>query len=252
MSIAEQFESKLEAGQLVAPIPRWRIILKRVLIWTALSLFVVLGVVSAGITAWFLLDPTDLLADTGKYNLFSRFLEGLPLFWAVVSIACALIAVWVFTKSPRGYRFRVMAVALSCLIAFLALGAAMAIGGIADTVESLAADYLPPYRFFSQPMVDRLMKPREGTIIGRADDINTSTIQISDPSGNVWQVMVSQQTKLPGRKIQTGNCLRIVGESATDTQEMQAETIGFCPRGIRLRRPQLPIEIRTQSTRIIH
>ncbi|MDD5437530.1 MAG: hypothetical protein PHC70_00060 [Patescibacteria group bacterium] len=251
MSIAENFEDKITAGKLSAPIPRWEIILKRAFIWTALSLFVVLGAVSAGVLAWFLFDPSDLAGETGKFNLIGKFLEDLPLFWTIISLASAVIAVWIFTKSPRGYRFRVAAVSVACLVAFLALGAAMAFGGISDKIESMASSYLPVYRKMAQPLVQKLMKPQEGAVIGKVDKIGDSFLELTDPSGSVWQIKLNSGIRLP-KQVESGACLRVFGETSTNSREMVAEVISSCPRGVRLKMSKPSDEIRTSTMRIIN
>ncbi len=252
MSIAEQFEDKIKAGQLATPIPRWQVLFKRTIIWIALGLFLIVGAVSVGIFAWFLLDPVDLIIDTGKFNLFGRLLDDLPLFWAIISLACSILAVLIFTKSTRGYRFRVVAVIISCVIAFLALGAAMAFGGISDKIEGLAFSYLPPYRSMAQPLAQKLMKPQIGNIVGKASEVSASVLELTDPSGNVWRVKINSETKLPAKRIQPGSCLRASGEVATGTREMKADIVGYCPRGVRLRTFKEPVEIRTSTMRIIN
>jgi hypothetical protein len=251
MSIAEQFEDKIVAGKLVSPIPRWEIILKRILIWVLLSLFIVVGGISAGILSWFLFDPSDLVLETGKLNLLGNFLEDLSLFWATISLVSAIVAIWIFTKSPRGYRFRVVAVVISCVVAFLAIGAALAFGGMSDKIEGWAAKHIPPYRSLVQPKAQKMMKPQEGTILGRVLAVSSSSIMLADPSEKPWQVQIGSKTKLRARNIQIGDCLQVMGNVAASTYNVEAEAIGFCPRGVRLRLLR-QTEIRTSTLRIIN
>lgn len=232
MSIAEQFESKLESGQLAKPIPRWQVILKRACIWIALAVLAFLGTLSSGIAIWFAFDPTKLLSEN---RFFEDLILVLPIFWFVLSLLCGLFAIWIFTKSSRGYRFRLAAVGISCLVAFVALGVAMAMAGISDKAEEMAAAHIPSYFKMTQPlMVKRLMRPQEGKIIGKVENAGTSTMTVIDPSGKAWKIEGSRAGFML-KQFKSGNCVRISGETATGTGELRAKSINQCPRGLRLR-----------------
>jgi len=238
MSIADRFEEQIETGQLGAPLPRWPAVLKRWAWWSAMAVFCVLGIASAGVAVWFMLDPTDVVMGAENSWFLEKILQILPIFWATVSTVCGFVAIWIFYRSPHGYRHRILAVGAVCLTAFLCLGAAMASAGMADKVEEIAALLLPPYKAMARPQPARFMRPEQGFIIGNVHSVGTSTIELEDPEGETWLINVSLRANVPPtRKIIPGSCLRVAGRISTTTKITQAETIKPCPRSLHFAPP---------------
>ncbi|MFA6161667.1 MAG: hypothetical protein WC766_05905 [Patescibacteria group bacterium] len=241
MSIADQFEKKIQTGELATPIPRWVVILKHAALWTAFTLVAMFAAVSAGVFVWFILDPVNLTIDAGRSISLDRFLDVLPLLWAIVSFACALLAVWIFTKSPRGYRFRVAAVLVICFFAIASLGVAAASSGIANRVEEMASRFVPEYSLMARPRILKMMNPGMGMIVGRIESFGTSTLELSDPEGFFWTFSINPQD-MPQmiRSMQPGACVRIVGDVSSTSRTGEVEILRPCPRGVRLHPPVMP------------
>lgn len=243
MSIADQFEKKIQTGELAKPIPRWVVVLRHVALWAVFVLFAIFSAISAGVFVWFILDPVNLTFDTEKSNALNRFLDVLPMLWAGISFLCALIAVWIFTKSPRGYKFRVVAVLLICFFAITSLGVAIAASGIANRVEEMAAMFVPRYDNMARPRILRMMHPEMGMVIGRIQSVGTSTLELSDPDGRFWTFNVDPgdfPSAFP-RHMQPGACVRISGSVSSTEKTGEAEFIRPCPRGARLHPPMFPM-----------
>jgi len=75
--------------------------------------------------------------------------------------------------------------------------------------------------------------------------------RITDPSGSVWQIKLNSGIRLP-KQVESGACLRVFGETSTNSREMVAEVISSCPRGVRLKMSKPSDEIRASTVRIIN
>jgi len=233
MSIADRFEEQIETGQLGAPLPRWLVVLRRWAWWSAMAVFSILGIASAGVAVWFMLDPADVAMGAENSWYLEKILQILPIFWATVSTVCGFVAIWIFYRSAHGYRHRFLAVGSVCLTAFLCLGAAMASAGMADKIEDIAAILFPSYQAMARPQPARFMHPEAGFIVGNVYGVGTSTIELEDPEGQTWRVNVTLRANLPEtRSLKLGNCLRVAGRISTTTRMAEAETIQLCPRSL--------------------
>lgn len=232
MSIADNLESKIEKGELRPPIPRWIVNVRRMSTWAALAALLSLGAVSAGVAGWFALDPNDIAENSRRHGLLGNILEALPLFWGAVSMACGFLAIWLFSKADRGYRYRFLTVSLSCLIAFMALGFAVASAGLADEVEGFTSDMLPGYARLAEPHVMKYHRPEDGNWVGRIESMSTSSILLEDLNGKKWNV-----TLIERKDVEDGKCVSVVGVLGSATsQTVIAHRIGSCPHGVRVLR----------------
>lgn len=234
MSIAEQFEEKINQGNLPKPVPRFLVMAGRAVLWIFLVLIVSLGSLSVGVATWFMTDPVALTGAATGVSWLDLFLQTLPLFWVVIALLCGVLAIFIFVKSALGYRYRRIYVVTVCLVSFLALGVALALAGVSDTVDKMAHEIIPQYRGLSKPRMLRLMKPDLGFIIGRIQTMDGSRLVIMDPGGGVWEVRLNRETNIPVHlKIQIGDCIRILGEASSTIHTTEAKDIRPCPRGIR-------------------
>lgn len=241
MSIAEQFEQKISQGDLPKPVPKFLVIAGRAALWIFLALVVSLGSLSAGVAAWFMTDPVALSGAAAGASWIDLFLQALPMFWAAIALLCIVLAIIIFVKSARGYRYRRVYVITACLVSFLVLGAALASAGVSDAVDKMAHEIIPQYSGLSKPRMLHLMKPEAGLIIGRIQTMDGTRLVIRDPGGGVWEVRLNRETNIPVHlKIQIGDCVRILGEASSTIHTTDAKDIRPCPRGIRRLPPQAP------------
>lgn len=238
MSIAEQFEQKINQGDLPKPVPKFLVIAGRVALWIFLVLVVSLGSLSAGVAAWFMSDPVALSAVATGASWVDSFVQALPLFWLAVALLCGILAILIFIRSSRGYKYRKAYVITACLLGFLALGVALALAGVSDKIDRMAFENIPQYNGLSKPRMLHLMEPESGFIIGHIQAMDSSSLIVRDPGGNVWEVRLKPETNLPIHfKINIGDCVRILGEASSTIYATEARGIRPCPRGIRYMSP---------------
>ncbi len=241
MSIAEQFEQKINQGDLPKPVPKFLVIAGRVALWIFLALVVSLGSLSAGVAAWFMTDPVALSGAAAGASWVDLFLQALPMFWVAIALVCGILAIIIFIKSARGYKYKRAYVVTACLVGFLALGAALASAGVSDKIDRMAYENIPQYNGLSKPRMLHLMKPDSGFIIGRIQAMDGSKLVIRDPGGGIWEVRLNQETNIPLHfKIQIGDCVRILGDASSTIHTTDARDVRPCPRGIRHMPPQPP------------
>ncbi len=236
-SVADQFESKIEHGELPAPLPRWRVQAKYALLWIVFASFVIMGAMSSGVAMWFISDPGGLLFEYKNNGTLSKILDVLPLFWILLSLIMIYAAVLIFARAPRGYKYKTAVIGGALLLAFTALGGAISAAGLSEDIEATAS-HLPGYELFQRPRINRIIKIDQNGIVGVIQEIGKGQILLRDPGGVVWMVDISEcdQMHIDFTKEQT--CVRAFGIPSTTINAFQAERIMPCPRGIRMQHIQ--------------
>jgi hypothetical protein len=237
-SVADQFESKIEHGELPTPIPRWRVQFKYAVLWIVFAAFVIMGVMSSGVALWFISDPGGLLFEYKNSDALSKILDILPIFWILLSLAMTVAAAAVFAHAPRGYKYTTVVIGGSVLLAFVALGGAISAMGLSDDIEE-AASYVPGYEVFQRPRINRIIRIEQNGLIGQIQEMRNGQIILRDPHGIIWMVDVSKCDQMNPDMAKEHNCVRAFGIPSTTINTFQAERIMPCPRGIRIQHIQM-------------
>ncbi|MBU2567007.1 hypothetical protein KKG46_05640 [Patescibacteria group bacterium] len=231
-SLAEQFEQKIQNGQMPQPIPFWQIKAKRILIWVIFGSFVFVGIASSAVAVWFVTDPQTVILEYQKESFLDQLLSVLPMFWIGLSFIMALAAVVVFVHAPRAYRYRTVFVVSAIVLAFVAFGGAISVAGFSEKIE-LFAEMMPGYRYVQMPHMQRFMQPEQGMMLGQIKAIDRQEIFMRDVSGVIWHVNISNCSQPLDRIIKPEGCIRVLGVPSTTENYFDAEQIAPCPRGIR-------------------
>lgn len=237
-NLAEQFAQKIEQGQMPKPIPKWRVQAKHACLWLIFGSFVATGIISSGVSVWFVSDPQGLVAEYKDGSFVSQFLDALPLFWILLSLGMGVAALAVFVHAPRGYRYRTAAIGGALVLAFIALGGAVSATGLSEKIEFLAARKLPGYYLIQRPRMNNFLRPENGMMVGHVLGTENMQVRIRDPRGVVWHVDVSKcDAKRTNVIIERSPCVRVIGSASTSQYYFEAADIKPCPRGIRM--PQM-------------
>jgi hypothetical protein len=240
-SVADQFESKIEHGELPTPIPRWRVQFKYAVLWIVFAAFVIMGVMSSGVALWFVSDPGGFLFEYKNSDALSKILDTLPLFWVALSLLMIVAAVAVFAHAPRGYKYTTIVISGSVLLAFFALGGAISATGLSDDIEE-AASYVPGYEIFQRPRMNRIIRVEQNGLIGRIQEAENGQIIMQDPRGIIWIVDISNCNQENIDLAREQGCARAFGIPSTTINAFQAERIMPCPRGVRIQHIQRVME----------
>ena len=231
-SLADQFEQKIESGQMPEPIPIWQIKAKRVLIWILFGSFVFVGIASSAVAVWFITDPQTVILEYQKASFLDHFLSILPLFWICLSLAMGLAAVIVFVHAPRGYRYRAIVLVGAVILAFAAFGGAISAAGFSEKIERVA-ELMPGYRFVQMPHIQKFTQPENGMMIGQVKVIEQQEFDLKDVRGVIWHVSTIHCNQPLDRVISPDGCVRVLGVPSSTENYFDAEQIVPCPRGIR-------------------
>lgn len=236
MTLADDFENKLEKGALPRPIPRWVVVAKRAGLWVGFGALVTLGALALGVTLWLVSDPA-LREDTP----FLALLGAIPFIWLGASLLTGIVAVLVYRFTPHGYRHRLPAVVFAVFALAILVGFGLMASGVSERTEETVSSALPPYHDLSNRRIMRFADPQNGTMVGWvvSKDDDTS-FELRDPASNLWYVDASGAPLPQGGLPAAGSCLRVIGENATGTSGFVAKILRRCPRGVRPPLPPMP------------
>jgi hypothetical protein len=209
----------------IRPIPRWRVLLKRSLLWIALTLFTLLGMAAVALSLVdFKIAVTDTQSVLQRRTLL--LLSSLPWVWLGLVAIFGSIALISYRLTPRGYRYSLARVFLLTLFLSILGGGLLHATGAVNQIETHWSKNLEPFRNFQHFLQTRMqqmwMNPESGFLMGRIliegeDKIDAlDSVMLEDVNGTIWQLDLVGAEWRGLHRISVDKRVRIVGRKLTD------------------------------------
>lgn len=209
----ENIKSKVEAGE-VKQISRRQVLIHHYILWGYVFLAIIFSSLALG-RIFFLIDTSDLPLWQHVFPSFTAFiLAAFPYMWTVLGLIFIALAADRVRKTEFGYRYEWSYILSSVAGLSLIGGFLFYTIGIGQLMESMD---------FERKSFD-WQSPKEGRIIGTVSSISSTTVTLSDKSGNTWQVIYDNPTT--GKKLlvasSTVRAVGFVREGMDGTSEFVA------------------------------
>lgn len=234
MSISQKTIEKIKKEK-IAPLPRWRFLLRNDLIWTAALVSTVVGSVVAAMIFHVSLNR-DWFIYTAPHRLsaLNLFLD-LPLIWLTLLALTLYIAYYNVYHSKSGYKYSLYLIVLGSLAFSIVLGGLWDFYGIGAKVEAGIAHKIPFYSSVEKREIEIWSNPEEGHLGGLITAKSDQNFELKDPGNKVWQVDTGDADCICAGPITVGEKVKIIGEEINENQ-FKAEQIhlwdGCEPRGL--------------------
>lgn len=209
--ITSKILKKIKAQE-IEKIPRWRFVLKRVFIWGALVVAILLAAFAISMMMMQMMDVEwDLLPKVSPMPVFG-FFKLIPYFWLVVAGVLFSFVYFDFKNIKGGYRYAgVLIIAVSLLISLL-VGSCIYFLKTPEYAENLFRR-VPMYRELHMGREMMWNAPTSGVLAGTVLDMDEEKMLVLRDFGeDVWVVDISRADVQSGAKIFIGMEIRVVGK----------------------------------------
>lgn len=200
--------------------PRWQFVLKRVLIWTALVVAILLGSIAVSMIMFQL---TSI-----EWHLLSRFgperpriiLSIVPYFWLFVAAILMTFVYFEFKQTKTGYRYR------SGIIIAVAILISLILGTTIFTIRGPA--HLEPFLRERMPFYENInfvghrqfwLAPERGLLGGKVDAaLDEKMFTLRDFHDQMWSVTILNNEDKYIYMITPGHMVKIEGEKTGDNE----------------------------------
>ncbi|MEI8103713.1 MAG: hypothetical protein WCG84_02285 [Candidatus Moraniibacteriota bacterium] len=212
-------------NQHIAPEPYWKALLKRRGTWI---FFVLASLIGAGILA----ITSSIFADL-DWNIpfawshpFNHIpFPFFPLFWFILVILCAILAMISIRKTEYGYRYEWKTLTLLPLGVILLLGFFLWRIGAGQRFNTSLMRDIPTYGQHALTKESQWSQPENGLLAGTILSTQNTNLSLQDFSGKVWTIVIDAHVIIrPSVTLQKNAAVKIIGEQ-TEKNTFTAQEI---------------------------
>jgi hypothetical protein len=226
---SQKLIDKIKSEKL-APVPRWRFLLKGYVIWVSGALALLFGALGVSVIIYLLKYNDWEMSYKAGSSLAEFFLLTLPYFWLLFLGLFIFILYYNLKHTKRGYRYPIPFIISAAFLASIILGEAFFLLGLGEDIDEVLGSRAPFYREVFNPQIDFWFQPEQGRLAGiilpvalAPFSISSGSVYLLDPAGESWKVLVAQEG-IPSDFLLPGQPLNIVGE-VTATGVFEAKFI---------------------------
>lgn len=203
----------------IAPIPKWRFLLKDWFIWSVSVVSVLLGSVSVAI-ALHQMTTNDNMPVTRLTDVFTF----VPYFWVMVLALFTYTAFHNFHHTEEGYKYKTATILGIAISVSVIIGTMLALIGLGGRMNAYLASNVPYYSQYADMRSYVWMNPAEGRIAGKIMHTTPNQVMvIKDLNGKLWNVTYNDAIIGPAVILRRGYMVKIVGEVTGDGDFMATE-----------------------------
>lgn len=192
--------------------PKWHFTMVNALYWTFYLLCVLFGAASFSVIL-FSIQQTDFnLVSHISHSRLEFFLALLPFFWIIILFVFLVVAIVLFRKSNKGYKYNWPHLLLLSTACSVLLGTVFFIGGGGQKIEKAFAEKLTYYESVLEHKKNVWTKPEEGLLSGTIQEINKDGILLLDFNNQEWDLSYGNATISPRVSLITGEQIKLIGE----------------------------------------
>jgi len=178
----------------LAPEKRWRVVMRRLLIWVPALLSLIVGSLATGVILFHILHAGWELQSVTHDTYGAFFFDILPYAWIILVIILVITTHWALRRTHRGYRWKGSLIVVSTLILTTLVGIIVYQTGIAYTIDKeLENRAREQYNSMRSNLAIDWHNPSDnrfaGTIVGTSED-NEPVIQMQSQNGDVWNIAI--------------------------------------------------------------
>lgn len=192
--------------------------------WTLYILCILLGAASFSVIL-FSVQQTDfnLISHMSHSNL-EFILALLPFFWIFILLLVLFVAMIIFRKSNKGYKYNRLYLLVLSATSSILLGTVFFIGGGGQRLEKAFAERLPYYESVMDNKKKVWTNPEEGFLSGTILEISEEGILLLDFNNMEWDLEYNNAFISPRVTLKKGEQIKMIGE-ITRSKHFKAEEI---------------------------
>jgi len=178
----------------LAPEKRWRVVMRRLLIWVPALLSLIVGSLATGVILFRILHAGWELQSVTHDTYGAFFFDILPYAWIILVIILVITTHWALRRTHRGYRWKESLIVLSTLILTTLIGIIVYQTGIAYTIDKeLENRAREQYNSMRSNLAIDWHNPSDNRFAGEisVDSINQDNLNTISQDGQVWKIDIS-------------------------------------------------------------
>jgi hypothetical protein len=209
--LPEKIIKEIEDHNLV-PKPKWKINLKRVVLWSLAGFATILGGVAVSIIIFVFIDYDPTAHEYLNQSAFKDILLTIPYLWFVVLVALTIVAKYSFRHIKFGYRYATFKVVGLVLGASIITGLALNAVDAGERIDDFLDDVVPYYNQLVYTSKDAWSQPEKGflggTVIG---GVNGQEFEILDFHRTIWRINIGDLENDNVELIKRGVKIKVIG-----------------------------------------
>ena len=228
--------SKIKEKKLL-PKPRWRFLLKNIIVWGLGIFSLVLGALSTSLVFYILTNEDPGINRDG--NPLQALFFVIPFFW-IICLGVFAVAVYFYIKHTKnGYKYSTKQIIGVIFAASLVLGAVLNLLGASRVIDDTLGESAPLYDRVLNPQLSYWSSPEQGRLTGLVvSQADTDAYYLVDRSKNVWVIMLADSKD--SRKISLKHPVRLIGHMVGNNGFVVKEILPVGPGRGFFRRPLPP------------
>jgi hypothetical protein len=216
-SVAARVLERIEVEH-VTPRPRYTFVVRECLLWTLWVLTVLVGAAAVAVLLYVGMNATYAFYEVTHHNFLTFLFAVLPYLWLILLVVMAYVAVFGLRQTKRGYRYSVVALVGSSLIASLGGGALLYAFGFGHALDQLLGREIAQYMSMEKMELKLWQMPASGRMVGMVvprPEVMTrdAKLQFKDSNGVYWTVSSTELTEYEMQLLLTKNRVRLLGTS---------------------------------------
>jgi hypothetical protein len=198
------------ADKHLKPLPRWRFLVKEILLWGLFFIFLLVASISFSfIMLEFLNADWDLYPQlTGSLVDYIGMI--FPYFWLICLSVVVVLAYYNFTLTRRGYRFGLLWIFVGTILLSGVLGAVMYFTSLGQWLDSISTEYMPEHRMVLSRQNILWNQPENGLLGGKIMALALPLfIEINSFDNKTWLIVISN--RIPPMPLRKGQMIKMVG-----------------------------------------
>jgi hypothetical protein len=203
----------------IAPVPRWKFLVRRRAFLGLLVISVLLGSLSFSVIVH-IIDFGDLdIFNQVHGNFLTSTVMMLPYFWFLSVTLFALVAYYNWKHTKLGYHFKRRWIVMGSVALSVLFGSVLYAFGMGNKIDTLMAKAVPFYdQSKRQARTELWMRPDSGLLVGKVVSVDSidNSVTIKDETGQDWQIDEKNIQQSVNTAPKKGKIIKIVGKKAGD------------------------------------
>ncbi len=177
-------------------LPKWRFVIKEMLLWVFLSTFIIVGAVSTSVVLLHLFNLDTAIAVRASGGMLQHIATLVPYIWILMLIIFLVFTHLNFRKTKKGYKYSYILIILSSVVVSIVLGGGLYFGGLADKAEHYASKWGGGwYKTMEDRKEQMWTQPERGLLAGvqigdfvESNALIPESFALVDFNGKTWQI----------------------------------------------------------------
>jgi hypothetical protein len=200
----------------IAPEPKWKIKTRDGAVWFLFFLFIFWG----GLISSLLFSSVSEIENDLFWNYHLLLENSIPLLWLLLASLFLTLALIIFQKTARGYRYHWELVLLILILAAGALALGLKLTKPGRNIEGILN--CPYHKFQEGTKKKQWSKPETGFLGGKIQTIQPEAFILEDFKGNTWLVPCCLNVRIKGGlKLKENLLIKIIGQRTNNKDESE-------------------------------